>query len=120
MWHTSIVYYVRAIFSFPISSVKWSIKNISNPLFRLIRSFAKIIEFDHAKFPRMYNLKMLFKKNFLRLTVTACFQKTEFRHSFLQSASYYTWLSRNKLTFHPYFIVISDNIAGVVGVVQLN
>ena len=27
--------------------------------------------------PEVYNLKMVFEKNFLRLTVTVCFQKSE-------------------------------------------
>ena len=64
------------MFLFPISPTKWRIKNISKPLFPLIRSSTKITEFDYAKFPKItYHLKIVFEKKFLRFTVTVHFQK---------------------------------------------
>ena len=52
-----IFQYLPVIFLFPISPSQWSIKNISKPLFDLIRSFTEIIEFDNTKFPKSISSK---------------------------------------------------------------
>ena len=68
-------------------------------------------------FSKVYHLKMVFQDNFLRFTVTICFQKMKylknvsFFNHFFQSISYKnkSWV-KIKSWAH-----ISDNIAGVVG-----
>ena len=66
------------MFLFPISPVKWSIKNISKPLSHLIRHSIKITESDNVKFLKciVYNDGVFL--NFVRFTVTVRLNKNEF------------------------------------------
>ena len=48
---------------------------MSKPLFHLIRSCTKIIEFDNVNFLKQIYGKMVFLENFLRLTVMVRLQK---------------------------------------------
>ena len=68
-------------------------KNISKPLFCLIRSSTKIIEFDHVKLPASISFNDAFEENFLRLTVTVCFQNNEY----FKNVHFLTLFSVNKL-----------------------
>ena len=92
-------------------------------LFHLIRSFTEINELTVRNFPGVYHLKMVCEKNFLRLTVTGCFQKMSTSKMWIfllfLSVTYNNVVITKQIYFSSTFLKswvhISDNIAGVVG-----
>ena len=77
-------------FLFPVSPAWWSIKNISKPLFHLIRSFTKIVEFDNVKFSKSSSSKDGVSKKFLDIDSKSTFSKNEY----LENANFFNIIFR--------------------------
>ena len=72
--NTNIFYYAPAIFLFPISPTKWSIKTFSKPVFHFTRPSTKIIEFDNVNFPASISSEDGVCRKCLEIDITVCFK----------------------------------------------
>ena len=72
---TGIFEYLPAIFLFLISPAQCLIKNISKPLFHLIRSSTKIAEFDNVNFPKSISSKDGVWREFLKIDSNSTLKK---------------------------------------------
>ena len=72
---TRLFSYIPAIFLFAISLAQWSIKNISEHFFHLIRPSTKIVEFDNENFPKMISTKDGTWREFLETDSNSMFSK---------------------------------------------